>query len=403
MYGGDEINSLVFDMGIFNGKFGYSGEDSPKYVFQSQVGFNNDQLTTNSKNTFIGENELRFFKPNTKVYPIFNNQGLIENQDAFESTIKHVYYNCLKTESKEHPVIFSEPGIHNKENRALLSQIMFEKFEIPAIFVCKTPVLSAFSCGRSTCLVLDSGSQSTWSTAVHDGYVLNKTQLKYDIAGNFVSNELYKLTSERNVKFWPFYKFSKDSSEEGGFKTIYHEDRQADISYENFWIKEIIRDMKESSLSVSEESVQGKEVNIKSSYELPDGNIVELGDEKLSLLECLFKSNKDVPGFQGIHQMVFDVINKGDIEIKRDLFSNIFLTGGNTLFPNLAERLQRQLNLNSYNLKVKVLTHPSPSERRFSAWIGGSILSSLGTFHQIWFSKQEYEEHGAVLIERKCA
>jgi actin-like protein 6A len=50
-------------------------------------------------------------------------------------------------------------------------------------------------------------------------------------------------------------------------------------------------------------------------------------------------------------------------------------------------------------VKVKVL---GCSERKFSPWVGGSILSSLGSFQQMWMSKQEYEEHGAIMIERKC-
>lgn len=102
--------------------------------------------------------------------------------------------------------------------------------------------------------------------------------------------------------------------------------------------------------------------------------------------------------------MIVDTINKGDLDIRRDMFANILCVGGNTLFPGFAERVQRQiLNNIQQNIKVKVITHLTNLERRFSSWIGGSILSSLGTFHQLWLSKQEYEEHGAIIIERKCA
>jgi actin-related protein len=423
MYGGDEISSLVFDIGSFNSRFGYSGEDTPKYVFQTQVGINKknsensmmveeNKINTNTnQSTFVGESELRYYKPDTKVINPLNSNGYIENQEAFDLLINNVYSKCLKTESKDHPVLFTEPGIHNKENRSYLAQLMFEKYEIPAIFVSKTPVMCAFSCGRSTCMVFDSGSTSTWASPVHDGYVLQKTQLKYDIAGNFISNELSKIMQHRNQKIVPHYKFTKeDTSEEGLFRTNYLNENlfknSVDNSYELFWQKEIIRDMKESILSINDESIIGKDISLPpSSYELPDGNKVEFTDEKLLLLEKIFSNNlKDVPGFNGYHSMIIDSINKGDVDNKKEMFSNIFVTGGNTLFNGFPERLQKQLiNYAPSNVKVKVLTHPSSSERRFSAWIGGSILSSLGTFHQIWFSKQEYEEHGSVLIERKCA
>ena len=401
MYCGDEISSLVFDIGSFNSRFGYSGEDSPKYVFQSQVG------NYNNTNYFIGEHELRYYKPDVKVSSPINNQGYIENQETFELMINHVYSKSLKIESKEHPVLFSEPGIHNKENRSLLCQIMFEKFEIPAIFVCKNPVLSAFSCGRSTCLVFDSGSNSTWASPVHDGYVLYKTQLKNDIAGNYISNEVSKLIHNKNVKVVPHYKFTKEPKEddENSFTTKYLDiPPQQDSSYELFWIKENIRDVKESILSFSDESflLGNKEMISPYLYELPDGTNINFGNERFAIQEKLFSQSN--PGFNGYHSMVIDSINKGDVDIKKEMYSSIFVCGGNTLFQGFPEYLQNQImKYAPSNIKIKVLTHPSPTERKFSSWIGGSILSSLGTFHQIWFSKQEYEEHGPVLIERKCA
>lgn len=102
--------------------------------------------------------------------------------------------------------------------------------------------------------------------------------------------------------------------------------------------------------------------------------------------------------------MVIDAINKGDLDIRKEMFNNIFLCGGNTLFQGFTERMQKSLLHSSpQSVRVKLIVHPSSSERRFSSWIGGSILSSLGTFHQLWLSKQEYEEHGAMIIERKCA
>jgi len=106
----------------------------------------------------------------------------------------------------------------------------------------------------------------------------------------------------------------------------------------------------------------------------------------------------------GYHQMIIDAINKTDLDVRKEMYSNIFVCGGNILFNGFPERLQKQLFISSsQSVKIKVILHPSSSERRFSSWIGGSILSSLGTFHQLWLSKQEYEEHGALIIERKCA
>lgn len=436
MYGGDEVSSLVFDIGSFNSRFGYSGEDTPRFVFQSQIGLTKQGITNKvnthnvssteneandinmkiggedsspEKNIFFGENELRYFKSGMKVVNPINNQGYIENYDLFENLLSNVYSKFLRTESKEHPVLFSEPAIHNKDFRVALASHMFEKFEVPALFVAKNPVLSAFSCGRSTCLVFDSGHNYSTATPVHDGYALQKSLIRHEVGGNYVIGELEKILNEKNTKIVPHYKFTKErASESDPFVTNYlpEESVLADPSYENFWTKEIIRDMKESSLSIYEDNLLfNKDVQVKPiQYELPDGTSVELKNERVNLLEKLFNPIKEIPGFSGYHSMIADSINKGDIDIKKEMFSNIFLCGGNSLFQGFSDRLQKQIsNCSPPNVRVKIYHHQTTSERRFSSWTGGSILSSLGTFHQIWFSKQEYEEHGAVLIERKCA
>jgi len=98
--------------------------------------------------------------------------------------------------------------------------------------------------------------------------------------------------------------------------------------------------------------------------------------------------------------MAVEAIGKTDIDIRRDLFQNIVLAGGNSCFKGFVERLQRQIpEIAPQNVKVKVI---HSAERKFSPWIGGSILSSLGSFQQMWMSRQEFEEHGAIMIERKC-
>jgi len=291
--------------------------------------------------------------------------------------------------------------------------MMFEKYGIPAMFICKSSVLSAFSCGRSTCLVFDSGHSMTYAVPVHDGYALQKSMLKFDIAGNWVTSELQKLVEgTMGVNVIPHYKFNK-SSRGDQFVAEYLSNIRDDPSYEQFWKREILRDMKETCLSVGEDLSSslnnvgniGMSSNLtNSTYELPDGRLVELGEEKNSILEKVFYPIKETPGFFGYHQMILDTISKGDVDIRKELSSNIFVCGGNTLFSNFPERLQKQLlNASPQALKIKLILHPSSAERKFSSWIGGSILSSLGTFHQLWLSKIEYDEHGAMIIERKCA
>jgi len=109
--------------------------------------------------------------------------------------------------------------------------------------------------------------------------------------------------------------------------------------------------------------------------------------------------------FTGVHQMIYDAVTKCDVDIRRELYNNVIVTGGNSLLPGFHERLANELPEvapQQMPYKVKITSTPNTTERKFSVWIGGSILASLGTFQQMWVSKAEYEEHGRSIVERKC-
>ena len=102
----------------------------------------------------------------------------------------------------------------------------------------------------------------------------------------------------------------------------------------------------------------------------------------------------------GIHETTYNSIMKCEIDFRRHLFYNIILSGGNSMFPGFADRLQKEITqLAPPTIKVKI---KAPPERKYSVWIGGSILASLSTFQQMWISKQEYDESGPNIVHTKC-
>lgn len=161
--------------------------------------------------------------------------------------------NNFMVQGKDHPILFTEPTLHNKENRVNLAQLMFEKYQLPAMFICKSSVLAAFSCGRSTCLVFDSGHNSVYATPVHDGYALQKSNMKFEIAGNYITNEIIKIVESKGNRVIPHYKFTKEKIEDHFVTNYTKEPLNEDPTYENFWRREICRDLKESVISVNEE------------------------------------------------------------------------------------------------------------------------------------------------------
>jgi actin-related protein len=139
---------------------------------------------------------------------------------------------------------------------------------------------------------------------------------------------------------------------------------------------------------------------IDKSYELPDGNVITVGNERFRTPEVLFQPSFIGKEASGIHDCIFQTIMKCDHDVKADLYANIVLSGGTTMYQGIGERMTKELTaLAPSTMKIKVV---APPERKYSVWIGGSILSSLSTFQQMWISKNEYDESGPSIVHRKC-
>eukprot|EP00808_Paulinella_micropora_P014031 g67264.t1 len=139
---------------------------------------------------------------------------------------------------------------------------------------------------------------------------------------------------------------------------------------------------------------------LEKNYELPDGQVITVGNERFRCPEVLFKPNLIGKENDGIHKTTYDSIMKCDVDIRKDLYGNIVMSGGTTMFEGIAERMEKEVvALAPASMKVKIV---APPERKYSVWIGGSILAFLSTFQQMWISKQEYDESGPGIVHRKC-
>ena len=252
---------------------------------------------------------------------------------------------------------------------------MFEKFHVPAMYVAIQAILSLYSSGRTTGLVLDSGDGVTHTVPIYEGYSLPHATVRQDFAGRDITDFLIQLLTERAY----------------GFTTSAE--------------REIVRDMKERLCYVAMDYEQDLVSSLKTttnerSYELPDGQIIRLGSERFRAPEILFRPALAGLEIRGIHQTTYSSIMRCDVDIRRELFDNIVLSGGSTMFVNLPERLQREIiRMTPASVKIKII---APPQRKYSVWIGGSILSALSTFQHLWVSKQDYQEFGSSIIHRRC-
>lgn len=169
---------------------------------------------------------------------------------------------------------------------------------------------------------------------------------------------------------------------------------------------EVVRDIKEKmsyvALDYDEECKAAKSsFKMQKAYELPDGKTILLDSERFRCPEALFQPSLvgNEEGL-GIHDSTFQAITKCKMVTHKDLYSNIVLAGGNTMFPGIVGRMTKKVSrLAPATMKIKV---EAPPERQYSVWVGGSILASMSTFESMWISKAEYDEVGHSIIHRKC-
>ena len=293
----DEQQTCVIDNGSGVVKAGFSGEDAPRAIFPSIVGRPKNPgviIGVEAKDEYIGD-EAQQKRGVLKIsYPI--EHGIVKDWDDMEKIWNHTFYVELRVSPDEHPVLLTEAPLNPKVNREKMTQIMFETFNVPHLYVAIQAVLSLYSAGRTTGIVCDSGDGVTHTVPIYEGFAIPHAVSRIQLAGRDLTKFMAKLLTERGYNF---------------------------VSTAEL---EIVRDIKEKCCFVAvdyEASMKQAQdsSSLEKTYELPNGKVISIGNARFRCPEYLFKPlEMNGREFDSIQDLTYKSIQECDVDVRRDLY-----------------------------------------------------------------------------------
>ncbi|XP_038660042.1 actin-like protein 7B [Scyliorhinus canicula] len=366
-----EIRALMIDMGTGYFKAGFGGQAKPSVVISSTVGRpmqRSAKTGDNRQENFVGS-ELRAPFELRLINPL--RHGIVLDWTGAEALLCYIFDKELKVRPEDHAVMVADPPLSPVTNRERTAELLFEAFGIPAIHITRQSLLSIYAYGCTSGLVVESGFGSSCVVPIHEGYIMPHITATVDYGGSDLTKYLLKLINHNGYKI--------GASEYHLVEKIKQEYCYTAIDFDN----EMRSETKEYTAH----------------YELPDGKIITVGKERIKCPEALFNPSLMGSREAGLHTMALNIINKCDPSLLEEMYKNILLCGGSTMFSGFRVRFQKELRKLVQDMNPQVQAIP---ERKYSVWYGGSILSCLKSFQQLWVSKKDYDERGPLAIYRKC-
>jgi len=363
--------TVVLDIGQFSTKIGFAGEDSPSQVFLTMVGkpkyqsvgANYESKTTRENEIYVGD-EIQSIGLYKVFHPI--EKGIVVDWTHFENIIDYIFYN-LRVDPTLVNVLFAVHPLFPYKDLEKIFRLFLERYQCLAFYPVLDSMLTLYSGGFQTGLIVEIGDSNTRIVPIYEGYKLEHAVRILDIGGRVLTRYMEQILESIG--------WSVDSSIR----------------------RELVRVLKEKACFVSldyKEDVKRSE-QYEKEYSLPDGSTISLNKERFIVPELFFKPSSELEE-DSLHVAIMDVVEACDLDIRPDLLSNIFLSGGSSMFPNLKSRMYQELELELARRKKKnqVIRIIAPMERTFSVWIGGSILAMIPEFSQNWITRSKYFSEG---------
>lgn len=412
---------VVLDNGSGALKAGFAGEDKPKVSSPALIGTPKYQkimtgsLSDIRDDTFVGQAAQDYRGLLKLLYPL--EHGVVQNWGDMETLWTHLYTTGLKANPEDHPLLITEAPLNPRANRDKMAQVLFESLNVPCVYVSLQATLALYASGRTTGVVIDSGDGVTHIVPSYEGFALPTSIKRMDIAGRDITEQL-----------------------------VHHIRRTTGVAFKSSSEFEIVRNIKEKCCFISKDPARDEKLfstaayshyltsggpgpgsagsgggeELITSFKLPDGHNLQMGAERFRAPEILFNPQLIGDESPGVSELTSLALSKVDLDLRPTLYGSIILSGGNTLLKGFGDRLLGDLkdqqslqmsgrsvwgslrndSVDSYQTKMKIKIF-APPERKYSTWIGGSILGGLSTFKRMWVTSQEYQEDPEI-IHKKC-
>ncbi|CAJ1965045.1 unnamed protein product [Cylindrotheca closterium] len=385
---GEKNVAIVIDTGSGRTKAGFSDDEAPRTTFASLVAHPTTNWGPNAKKVVGQPAEGKWGVLDVKQ-PI--ERGIVTNWDDIETLWHHTFYRELKTTPEFYPVFLTEVPMNPKANRERITEMMFETFKVPALYMNTTAALSLYAHGRTTGCVLECGEGVTHVVPVYEGVVLVNAIVRLDVGGKVLTDYLEKMISDHGYTL-----------QDHEMRNVTGKGLSLTTEVVHLQVRGIMEKLCYVALDFNKESIKVVEDshNLEKKHTLSNGDTVVIGNERFFLPEALFQPELADLEEESVVDATFGAIMKCDEYMHEEMLSNIVLSGGCTKFPGFKERLTKEMAALAPNtLEVNVLAMAEPQN---TPWVGASVVASLDEFQNMWISKEEFYKKGPSIVHSKC-
>ena len=359
--------AIVLDCGGATTKVGYAGDDAPSFVCHTIVGEPKcvlKRVLSTSRGRFCGDTAQRHRGMLDLTCPV--ERDVVVDWIAAEELLEHAFTESMRVDVAQRPILLCQPNLQPWRDIEQWSELLLESFAAPATKSEAATKLAAYAVGLGYALSIHVGDGTTTCMNVYEGYTVDAANKRVELGGVDVTRQLARLLDAervaRNVSFQDSIQLTRDVKEQMG--CVSFRDRNCELQR----------------------------------HTLPDGQVITATWNECG--EVLFNPSLIGSECLPVPRIIQTTIAACDIDIRKELWGSIVVSGGCTLLSGFVERLQHEMERlrPAPTVKLRLIAQPS---RKDMVWIGGSILASLQAFQQKWITRHEWLEHGERVVRKK--